>query len=125
MKTLLFATVAIAGLVAGVANGYAQDAAAAATASVSQESLGCIALDPAGEIFVDPGARQQVLFTPPKIVDILCAGHLMPATALPTATVNFTEKTKTPSAFSCLSRFEEKINVDGSFTLACHSKPKP
>jgi hypothetical protein len=94
--------------------------------AVHQISQGCIALDPAGAVFVDPSARQQTLFTPPKLVHILCAGHLMPSETPPTAPVHFTEKTAPAnSGFACLSRFSETIEVDGSFTLVCHSKPNP
>jgi hypothetical protein len=122
MKTLLLATVAVIGLATAAVAAPADPELK--NAAVHQISQGCLALDPAGAIFVDPSARQQTLFTPPKLVHILCAGHLMPNETLPTAPVHFTEKTAPAnSGFSCLSRWSETIDVDGSFTLVCHSKP--
>jgi hypothetical protein len=122
MKTILLATIAVISL--GVAAIAAPPDPELKGAAVHQISQGCIALDPAGVIFVDPSARQQTLFTPPRLTHILCAGNLMPNATLPTATVHFTEKTAPAnSGFSCLSRFSETINVDGSFTLVCHAKP--
>jgi hypothetical protein len=124
MKTMLLATIAVISLAAAAV--AAPPDPELKGAAVHQISQGCIALDPAGVVFVDPSARQQTLFTPPRLTHILCAGNLMPNTTLPTATVHFTEKTAPAnSGFSCLSRFEETINVDGSFTLVCHSKPNP
>jgi hypothetical protein len=122
MKTMLLATIAVISLAA--ASVAAPPDPELKGGAVHQISQGCIALDPAGVIFVDPSARQQTLFTPPKFVHILCSGNLLPNATLPTATIHFTEKTAPAnSGFSCLSRFSETINVDGSFTLVCHSKP--
>jgi hypothetical protein len=124
MKTMLLATIAVIGLVAAAI--AAPPDPELKGAAVHQMSQGCIALDSSGAVFVDPSARQQTLFTPPKIVHILCSGNLMPNATPPVVTLHFTEKTAPAnSGFACLSRFEETINVDGSFTLVCHSKPNP
>jgi hypothetical protein len=122
MKTMLLATIAVISLAAAAVS--APPDPELKNGAVHQISQGCIALDAAGVIFVDPSARQQTLFTPPKFVHILCSGNLMPNATLPLVTTHFTEKTAPAnSGFSCLSRFSETINVDGSFTLVCHSKP--
>jgi opacity protein-like surface antigen len=117
MKWLLFVTIAAVGF--ATAASAAQPKVAGA---VHQISEGCLALDATGATFVDPAARQQALFTPSGNVNIVCQGHLMPAAVLPPAEVSFTEKSGT--GFTCLARFEETIEVDGSFTLVCHSKAK-
>jgi hypothetical protein len=124
MKTILLATIAVISLAAAAV--AAPDDPELKNGAVHQMSQGCIALDSAGMVFVDPSARQQTLFTPPKFVHILCSGNLMPSATPPVVTLHFTEKTAPAnSGFACLSRFSETINTDGSFTLVCHSKPNP
>jgi hypothetical protein len=65
-------------------------------------SLGCDAVDTAGVVFTDPAARAQIVMTPSGNVNMVCNGHLLPAAVLPTAPVEFTNKSGLD--FVCLTR---------------------